>query len=177
MVYKWMYIHDRRAVTDEDRRERGIGTAPTLVDQKTFRVFSKQNGRPLRHRPRGSAAPRAIPASTESNQQDRALQESQGRIVDRSKEHLAGPGDKAIGQTRGCCQAPVKTGRPAAIATDRHQTFTRSEAGEEVLRGAPTGHRSWRPTAPKRRSSRRCSDDFKPHPTLPLEGEGVRLKR
>ena len=33
------------------------------------------------------------------NVQDRAIQESMGRIVDRSKEHL-GPADKAIIQAR-----------------------------------------------------------------------------
>ena len=51
------------------------------------------------------------------NQQDRALQETMGRIVDRSKEHL-GPADKAIGQARRMLRAGGQDGRrPAARPT------------------------------------------------------------
>src|SRR5207302_1876487 len=81
-------------LTEEDRREYGIGNGPDFVDQKTFR--SKQN------RSNNYGIDREV-QRTESftgidgiNQQDRALQESMGPIVDRSKEHL-GPADKAIG--------------------------------------------------------------------------------
>jgi len=42
------------------------------------------------------------------NAQDRALQESMGRIVDRSQEHL-GPADKAIIQARKLLRQAVKT--------------------------------------------------------------------
>ena len=41
------------------------------------------------------------------NAQDRALQESMGRIVDRSKEHL-GPADKAIIQARKLLRQAIK---------------------------------------------------------------------
>ena len=89
------------------------------------------------------------------NQQDRALQETMGRIVDRSKEHL-GPGDKAIGQTRRMLRAAVMTvqegGDPAGTGT----SYYHIRAGEEVLPATPTGTQSWRPTSRRRRSSRRC---------------------
>jgi len=52
------------------------------------------------------------------NQQDRALQETMGRIVDRSKEHL-GPADKAIIAMRRLLLQAVKTvqagGAPPAV--------------------------------------------------------------
>src|SRR4029077_20547900 len=66
------------------------------------------------------------------NQQDRALQETMGRIVDRSKEHL-GPADKAIGQTRRMLRAAVMAvqegGHPAGTGT----SYDHIRAGEEVL--------------------------------------------
>src|SRR5438046_10378859 len=94
-------------LTEEDRREYGIGNGPDFVDQTTFR--SKQN------RSNNYGIDREV-QRTESytgidgiNQQDRALQESMGRIVDRSKEHR-GPAAKAIGQTRRMLRPAVKTG-------------------------------------------------------------------
>src|SRR5260370_17941180 len=105
MVYNGMYSTTEARLTDEDGRERGIGNGPDFVDQKTF--LSKQN------RSNNYGIDREV-QRTESftgidgiNQQDRALQESMGRIVDRSKEHL-GPADKAIGQTRRMLRAAVK---------------------------------------------------------------------
>ena len=52
------------------------------------------------------------------NVQDRAIQETMGRIVDRSKEHL-GPADKAIIQLRRLLRQAVNTameaGTPAGV--------------------------------------------------------------
>src|SRR5262249_40439933 len=54
------------------------------------------------------------------NTQDRAIQESMGRIVDRSREHL-GPADKAVIQARRLLLQAVKTvsdgGTPRGVAT------------------------------------------------------------
>src|SRR6266566_725000 len=130
MVYNWMYSTTDAPLTDEDRRERGIGNGPDFVDQKTF--LSKQN------RSNNYGIDREV-QRTESytgidgiNQQDRALQESMGRIVDRSKEHL-GPGDKAIGQTRRMLRQAVKTveagGNPYGTGT----SYYAIRAGEDVL--------------------------------------------
>ena len=53
------------------------------------------------------------------NTQDRAIQESMGRIVDRSREHL-GPADKAVIQARRLLLQAVKTvsegGTPRGVA-------------------------------------------------------------
>jgi phenylpropionate dioxygenase-like ring-hydroxylating dioxygenase large terminal subunit len=130
MVYNWMYSTTDAPLTEEDRRERGIGNGPDFVDQKTF--LSKQK------RSNNYGINREV-QKTESytgidgiNQQDRALQESMGRIVDRSKEHL-GPADKAIGQTRRMLRAAVMAvkdgGNPAGTGTSYYEI----RAGEEVL--------------------------------------------
>jgi hypothetical protein len=125
-----MYSTTDAALTEEDRREYGIGNGPDFVDQKTFR--SKQN------RSNNYGLNREV-QRTESytgidgiNQQDRALQESMGPIVDRSKEHL-GPGDKAIGQARRMLRQAVMAvkdgGNPAGIGA----SYYHIRAGEEVL--------------------------------------------
>jgi phthalate 4,5-dioxygenase len=66
------------------------------------------------------------------NVQDRAIQESMGRIVDRSKEHL-GPADKAIIQMRRLLSQAVKTvaegGTPAGLG----QSYYPLRAALEVL--------------------------------------------
>ena len=93
------------------------------VDQTTFR--SKQN------RSNNYGLDREV-QRTESytgidgiNQQDRALQESMGRIVDRSKEHL-GPADKAISQARRMLREAVMTvqegGNPAGTGTSYYHS-------------------------------------------------------
>src|SRR5437016_12308292 len=106
MVYNWMYSTPDAPLTEEDRRERGIGNGPDFVDQTTFR--SKQNRSNNYGLDREVQRTESFTGIDGINQQDRALQESMGRIVDRSKEHL-GPADKAIGQTRRMLRQAVKT--------------------------------------------------------------------
>jgi phthalate 4,5-dioxygenase len=66
------------------------------------------------------------------NVQDRAIQESMGRIVDRSKEHL-GPADKAIIQARRLLRQAAKTveagGTPGGLGT----SYYTLRAHESVL--------------------------------------------
>src|SRR5438552_3357586 len=130
MVYNWMYSTSDAPLTAEDRRERGIGNGPDFVDQTTFR--SKQN------RSNNYGINREV-QRTESftgidgiNQQDRALQESMGPIVDRSKEHL-GPADKAIGQTRRMLRQAVKTVEAGGDPDGTGTSYYEIRAGEEVL--------------------------------------------
>jgi len=115
MVYNWQYSR-AAPLTDEDREERNLGNGPLHVDQTTFRSQANRQNDYL--------IDRAV-QRTESftgidgiNVQDRAIQESMGRIVDRSKEHL-GPADKAIIQMRRLLRQAVKTveegGTPAGV--------------------------------------------------------------
>jgi hypothetical protein len=96
MVYNWLWNPDE-PLSEEERLERRLGNGPLDVDQTTFR--SKRN------RENGYLLDRQV-QKTESftgiegiNTQDRAIQESMGRIADRSREHL-GPADKAVIQAR-----------------------------------------------------------------------------
>jgi phthalate 4,5-dioxygenase len=130
MVYNWIYSTTDAPLTDEDRLERGLGNGPLHVDPKSFRS--------LQNRSNNYGLDREV-QRTESytgidgiNQQDRALQESMGRIVDRSKEHL-GPGDKAIGQARRMLRAAVKAVEAGGDPDGTGTSYYHIRAGEEVL--------------------------------------------
>ena len=115
---------------DEDRLERGIGNGPLHVDQATFR--SKAN------RSNDYLIDRAV-QRTESftgidgiNVQDRAIQETMGRIVDRSKEHL-GPADKAIIQLRRLLRQAVRTAEVGETPSGVRPSYYRLRAAETVV--------------------------------------------
>jgi phthalate 4,5-dioxygenase len=115
MVYNWQYSR-AAPLSDEDREERNIGNGPLHVDQTTFR--SKANRENDYLIDRQVQRTESFTGIDGINVQDRAIQESMGRIVDRSKEHL-GPADKAIIQMRRLLRQAVKTveqgGTPAGV--------------------------------------------------------------
>ncbi len=130
MVYNWMYSTTGAPLTEEDRLERGTGNGPSHVDQKTFRSFQNRSN--------NYGLDRAV-QKTETytgidgiNQQDRALQETMGAIVDRSKEHL-GPADKAIAQARHLLRQAVKTVEAGGTPDGTGTSYYHIRAGEEVL--------------------------------------------
>ena len=151
MVYNWIYTTTDGALTEEDRLERGIGNGPVHVDQKTFRSFrTASNDYGLDREVQKTESYTGIDGI---NQQDRALQETMGRIVDRSKEHL-GPADKAIGQARRLLLQAVRTveagGEPAGTGT----SYYHIRAGEEVLPRDADWRATWRPTSRRTKSCR-----------------------
>ena len=79
------------------------------------------------------------------NQQDRAVQESMGPIVDRSKEHL-GPADKAIIATRKllleACDSVEAGGDPRGVSDSYHEV----RAAECI---APVGDEWWESLLPR----------------------------
>ncbi len=97
MVFNWVFTKDGTGLNEEDRLERSLGNGPLHVDQTTFRPHASKSNDYLIDR----AVQRAesFTGIDGVNAQDRAIQESMGRIVDRSREHL-GPADKAIIQAR-----------------------------------------------------------------------------
>src|SRR4029434_8825638 len=86
--------------------ERRAGNGPVHVDSSTFRSkANRQNNYLLDRQVQKTETFTGIDGI---NTQDRGIQESMGRIVDRSKEHL-GPADKAIIQARRLLLAAVTT--------------------------------------------------------------------
>ncbi len=129
MVYNWDYSLEG-PLTDEDRLERNLGNGPLDVDQTTFR--SRKNRHNNYMIDRDVQKHETFSGIDGINIQDRALQESMGAIVDRSKEHL-GPADKAIIQARRLLLQAVKTvqegGTPRGVGT----TYYALRASEGVL--------------------------------------------
>ena len=96
MVYNWEYS-TTEPLTDEDRLERRLGNGPLDVDQASFRSRrNRENNYLLDRRVQKTETFTGIDGV---NNQDRAVQEGMGRVVDRSKEHL-GPADRAVIQAR-----------------------------------------------------------------------------
>jgi len=96
MVYNWE--HSVTApLTEEDRLETRLGNGPLDVDQTTFRSKrNRENNYLLDRRVQRTETFTGIDGV---NVQDRAVQESMGAVVDRSREHL-GPADRAVIQAR-----------------------------------------------------------------------------
>jgi phthalate 4,5-dioxygenase oxygenase subunit len=130
MVFNWEFSTTDAPLTAEDRLERRLGNGPIDVDQTTFR--SKRNRQNDYGLDRHVQKTESFTGIDGINTQDRAIQESMGPIVDRSREHL-GPADRAVIQARRLLLEAVKTvadgGTPRAIAP----TFGGLVAAEAVL--------------------------------------------
>ena len=116
MVYNWEQT-TTAPLTDEDRLERRLGNGPLDVDQTTFR--SRQNRENNYLLDRQVQKTETFTGIDGVNVQDRAVQESMGRVVDRSREHL-GPADRAVIQARRLLLQAIKTveagGTPPGVA-------------------------------------------------------------
>ena len=153
MVYNWIYSTTDAPLTAEDRLERGLGNGPLHVDPKTFRSFqNRTNNYGLDREVQKTESYTGIDGI---NQQDRALQESMGRIVDRSREHL-GPADKAIIQARKLLREAVKAVEAGKRRPAPAPAIIRSKPAKMSSRAMPTGTGRWRPTSPRTRSCRPC---------------------
>jgi len=129
MVFNWSYCPDG-PLTEEDRLERGLGNGPMHVDPVTFRsVANRTNNYRLDRMMQRSGNYTGIDGI---NVQDRAIQESMGRVVDRSKEHL-GPADKAIIQARKLLRQAVKAVQAGETPAGLGTTYYALRAHEAVL--------------------------------------------
>jgi phthalate 4,5-dioxygenase oxygenase subunit len=117
MVYNWMYTRKEAPLSEEDRLEQALGNGPLHVDQRTFRSRANRDNDYLIDR--AVQKSESFTGIDGINVQDRAIQESMGRIVDRRREHL-GPADKAIIQLRRLLRQAVQTvaagGTPPGLA-------------------------------------------------------------
>jgi phenylpropionate dioxygenase-like ring-hydroxylating dioxygenase large terminal subunit len=118
MVYNWMYCLTDTPMTDQERLEVRAGNGPNDVDQTTFRSRKNRSNNYLIDRQ--AQKTETFTGIDGINIQDRAIQESMGRVCDRTKEHL-GPADKAIIQARRLLLGAVKTvqagGTPAGVGS------------------------------------------------------------
>jgi nitrite reductase/ring-hydroxylating ferredoxin subunit len=94
MVWNWHYSYGDHVLDEEERLMNNSGNGPLFVDASNdFRaVGNRRNSWLIDRDVQRTQTFTGIPGI---NAQDRAVQESMGSIVDRSKEHL-GPADRAI---------------------------------------------------------------------------------
>ena len=128
-VYNWNYSSEGE-LDAEDRLERGLGNGPMHVDPKTFRSVANRANNYLLDR--DVQKQESYTGIDGINVQDRAIQESMGRIVDRSKEHL-GPADKAIIQARKLLRQAVKTAEAGGTPDGVGTSYYTLRAHEAVL--------------------------------------------
>ena len=128
-VYNWVFSPGA-ALTEDDRLERGLGNGPMHVDPQTFRSkANRQNNYLLDRHVQRTESYSGIDGI---NVQDRALQESMGRVVDRSKEHL-GPADKAIIQARKLLRQALNTVEAGGVPDGTGTSYYTLRAHEAVL--------------------------------------------
>jgi phenylpropionate dioxygenase-like ring-hydroxylating dioxygenase large terminal subunit len=130
MVYNWEYSLTDEPMNEVDRLEGRLGNGPLDVDQTTFR--SKKNRENNYLLDRQVQKTENFTGIDGVNTQDRAVQESMGHIVDRSKEHL-GPADKAIIQARRLLLDAVKTVQEGGTPRGVNATYYTLRAAEGVL--------------------------------------------
>jgi phthalate 4,5-dioxygenase len=130
MVWNFTCSFGDEPLTDDDRREYGNGNGPDHVDQTTFQA--------IRNRDNNWGIDRQV-QKTETfsgiegvNTQDRAVQESMGPVVDRSREYL-GPADKAIIAMRRLLLQAVKTVQAGDAPPGADTSFYRLRAIERVV--------------------------------------------
>jgi len=130
MVYNWEYSTTDAPLTADDRLERRLGNGPLDVDQTTFR--SKRNRRNNYLLDRRVQKTESFTGIDGINVQDRAIQESMGPIVDRSREHL-GPADRAVIQARRLLLEAVRTVAEGGTPRGIEPTYATLAAAESVL--------------------------------------------
>ena len=129
MIYNWEYSLGE-ALNEEDRLERRLGNGPLDVDQVTFR--SRKNRANNYLLDRNVQKTETFTGIEGINVQDRALQETMGAIVDRSREHL-GPADKAIIHARRLLLQAVHTVQEGGTPRGVNPTYYGLRASEGVL--------------------------------------------
>jgi phenylpropionate dioxygenase-like ring-hydroxylating dioxygenase large terminal subunit len=130
MVFNWEYSTTDAPLTEEDRQERRLGNGVLDVDQKTFRARRNRSNNYLLDRQVQKTE--TFTGIDGINTQDRAIQESMGPIVDRSREHL-GPADRAVIQARKLLLEAVRTVSEGGTPRGIEPTYAALAAAEAVL--------------------------------------------
>jgi phthalate 4,5-dioxygenase len=130
MVYNWEYSTTDAPLTAEDRLERRLGNGALDVDQTTFRSRRNRSNDYLLDRQVQKTE--TFTGIDGINTQDRAIQESMGPIVDRSREHL-GPADRAVIQARRLLLEAVRVANDGGTPRGIEPTYATLAAAEAVL--------------------------------------------
>jgi phthalate 4,5-dioxygenase oxygenase subunit len=132
MVWNWYYaLPDEAPLNEEDRLLRSSGNGPQDVDfANEFR--SRHNKKNNYQIDRQAQKTETFTGITGINVQDRAVQESMGPIVDRSKEHL-GPADRAIIVARQQLLHALKANQEGGTPLGLAPTYYTIRAPERVL--------------------------------------------
>jgi phenylpropionate dioxygenase-like ring-hydroxylating dioxygenase large terminal subunit len=130
MVYNWTASLGDEPLPEEERLETRLGNGPKDVDQTTFRgKRNRQNNYLLDRQVQKTETFTGIDGI---NVQDRAVQESMGAIVDRSKEHL-GPADRAVIQARRLLLDAVRAVQTGEAPRGVAPSYYTLRAGEGVI--------------------------------------------
>jgi phthalate 4,5-dioxygenase oxygenase subunit len=97
MVWNFYYSYGEEPIGQRSSDESSGNAYGSHVDPKTFRPFRNRSNNWMIDRQMQKTE--TFTGIDGINQQDRAVQESMGRIVDRTRENL-GPGDRAVVATR-----------------------------------------------------------------------------
>ncbi len=138
MVWNWVYSYGDWVPSENDRQQRAAGNSVDDVDPNNgFKSkATRENNWLIDRNVQKYETYTGIPGV---NTQDRATQESMGRIVDRTKEHL-GPADTAIIATRRLLMEAVKVQREGGTPRGLGASYYDIRAMEKVLPSGP-----WRP--------------------------------
>lgn len=129
-VWNWMYSWGEEPLTEDERSERSLANGPDDVDQKTFRSFRNQENSWLIDRE--MQRKENFSGIVGVNTQDRAVQELQGRIADRTKEHL-GPADKAIIAARQVLLHAVKAVQAGEDPPGADTSYYRARSAVKII--------------------------------------------
>jgi phenylpropionate dioxygenase-like ring-hydroxylating dioxygenase large terminal subunit len=130
MVYNWVMTVRDEPLPEEERLESRLGNGPADVDQTTFRSRRNRGNNYLLDRE--VQRTETFTGIDGINLQDRAVQESMGPVVDRSKEHL-GPADKAVIQARRLLLEAVRTVREGGTPRGLAPSYYALAAAEATL--------------------------------------------
>jgi len=131
MVFNFMYSYgDDPGISETERLEKANGNGPEYVDNSTFRSYANAaNNYRIDRQAQKFDTFTGIPGV---NTQDRALQETMGKIVDRSREKL-GPADKAIIATRRLLLDAIQTVQAGGDPPGADDTYHSVRAIERIV--------------------------------------------
>jgi nitrite reductase/ring-hydroxylating ferredoxin subunit len=131
MVWNWHYSFGDEALDENERSMDAGGNGPRHVDAKNdYRAVGNRRNDWLIDRARQKSE--TFTGIDGVNAQDRAVQESMGYIVDRSREHL-GPADKAIITARRLLIEAARTVEDGGAPLGANASYYNIRAAERVF--------------------------------------------